>query len=315
MEECGARTLLDASDAYERNDQKALRDAGDQYVGSLLDLDRLLATVPEHQLGRWVAMARACGDTPAEQDLCEWNARMQVTIWGGPDLHDYARKEWAGLTSDFYAPRWRKLFDALLASDDAHPFDARTFNQSLAKWEEDWCRRSDVPKEATDGDAVEIAQQLLAKYDRPRPPRAAPPAEFVGIAVGKPVTVTGGTEGAHKPELAVDGRSRQRENGWWASPAPQWLQIDLGSATRMKAVQVFPYWDGDRAYQYTVQVSTDGSKWTTVADRGTNTQPATRKGDLCEFAPVDARYVRVNMLHNTANKAVHLVEVRVLPAG
>src|SRR5213079_496866 len=60
IEECGARTLLDASDAYERNDQKALHEAADDYVGSLFDLDRLLATVPEHRLSRWIATARAC---------------------------------------------------------------------------------------------------------------------------------------------------------------------------------------------------------------------------------------------------------------
>ena len=38
-------------------------------------------------------------------------------------------------------------------------------------------------------------------------------------------------------------------------------------------------------------------------------------GDMHKFAPTDARYVRITMLKNSANSAVHLVELRVFEVG
>jgi len=141
-------------------------------------------------------------------------------------------------------------------------------------------------------------------------------AEVVGIAVGKPVTVSGGTEHNHVPERAVDGNADDRDgSSWWAGPpTPRRLQIDLQKPVLIDRVQVFPYWDAGRYYQYTVQVSQDGESWEQVADWSKNTKPATPKGDLHKFEATKVRYVRVNMLHNSANTSVHLVEVRVFPA-
>jgi hypothetical protein len=138
----------------------------------------------------------------------------------------------------------------------------------------------------------------------------------VGIAVGRPVTVSGGTEPGHPPELAVDGNAGDRNgSSWWAGPpTPRYLQIDLEAPTRIDTVQVFPYWDGQRYYQYTVELSRDGQDWIRVVDMSDNTRPSTEAGHLHSFPPVEARYVRVNMLHNSANQSVHLVEVRVFPA-
>lgn len=133
------------------------------------------------------------------------------------------------------------------------------------------------------------------------------------LTTGKPVTVSGGTQGANAPELAVDGIASPLSS-WWATPAPQWLQVDLEKPYVIDRIQVFPYWDGGRYYQYTVEVSKDGKKWVTVADRSTHTTPATEKGDMCSFKPTPARFIKVNLLKNSANPAVHLVEVRAFEA-
>ena len=81
--------------------------------------DELLATRKEFRLGRWLEMARACGSTEADKQLYEWNARVQITTWGNRycadtgGLRDYAHKEWQGLLSDFYLPRWEMFFNEL----------------------------------------------------------------------------------------------------------------------------------------------------------------------------------------------------------
>lgn len=81
--------------------------------------DQLLGTRSEFRLGRWLEMARNCGNTMDEKNLYEWNARVQITTWGNRycadtgGLRDYAHKEWQGLLSEFYAPRWEMFFNHL----------------------------------------------------------------------------------------------------------------------------------------------------------------------------------------------------------
>ena len=133
------------------------------------------------------------------------------------------------------------------------------------------------------------------------------------LTTGRPVTVSG-TEGGYVGENAVDG-TVDLNKAWWAGPSPQWLKVDLGKVTKLDRAQVFPYWGGGRFYQYKVEVSTDEKQWQQVVDMSANTKPASVTGEMHQFAPTDARFVRITMLKNSANPAVHLVELRVFEAG
>lgn len=92
-----------------------------RFLLMLLMQDKLLGTRPEFRLGHWTQKARDCGATPQEQDLYEWNARVQITTWGNRTcaneggLRDYAHKEWNGLLRDFYYMRWKTYLDGLSA--------------------------------------------------------------------------------------------------------------------------------------------------------------------------------------------------------
>ena len=92
-----------------------------RFLLMLLMQDKLLGTRSEFRLGHWTQAARNCGVTSQEQDLYEWNARVQITTWGNRycadtgGLRDYAHKEWQGLLKDFYYPRWESYFEALAA--------------------------------------------------------------------------------------------------------------------------------------------------------------------------------------------------------
>lgn len=139
------------------------------------------------------------------------------------------------------------------------------------------------------------------------------PPRTPNLATGKKVTVSGGTQSPQAPKLAVDD-DLDLASSWWATPAPQWLQVDLGKTYRVNRIEVFPYWDGSRYYQYTVECSVDGKSWRTVADRARNTVPSSASGDDIRFEPQVIRYVRVSLLRGSANEAVHLVELKVWPA-
>ena len=62
------------------------------------DLEKILATDAHFLLGNWIAAARQWGNTTQESDWLEWNARMQVTLWGSLEannaaISDYASKQ------------------------------------------------------------------------------------------------------------------------------------------------------------------------------------------------------------------------------
>ncbi|MCY2929402.1 MAG: family 20 glycosylhydrolase [Planctomycetota bacterium] len=134
------------------------------------------------------------------------------------------------------------------------------------------------------------------------------------LTTGKPVTTTGGVNPQEKPEFANDGWV-DLQKFWGTIPAPKSWTVDLQKEYTLDRIRVFPYWDEKRYYQYTVDVSTDGEKWTQVVDDSKNTTPEVEQGREHKFKASPARYVRVNMLKNSDNDAVHLVEVRVYEAG
>ena len=130
------------------------------------------------------------------------------------------------------------------------------------------------------------------------------------LATGRPVTASDHVR-QHKPEYAVDG-SVLLERYWDASSGgPHWLVVDLEGLHELSELRLWPYWDGGRYYQYTVELSADGERWTEVVDASANTTPSSAAGHRHRFAPTAARYVRVNMLHNSANPGLHIVELRV----
>ena len=55
----------------------------------------------------------------------------------------------------------------------------------------------------------------------------------------------------------------------------------------------------------------DGVLFGRTVDMSGNTTPADPAGAEHRFAPVEARYLRVNMLYHNLNKGVHLVEARI----
>ena len=131
------------------------------------------------------------------------------------------------------------------------------------------------------------------------------------LAAKKPVTVGPApdrTDGWFA-RIAVDGRADDVGSHWAsAGPAPQWLQIDLEKVYPVDSIKVITYYDGSRYYHLNAEVSPDGKTWQKVLEFK-NTDPATAVGYSGTFPKTDARYVRINMLKNSANPFVHIVEV------
>ena len=67
---------------YKAFARQAFDKDAERFLQMLLMQDKLLGTCSEFRLGHWTQTARNCGTTPQEQDLYEWNARVQITTWG-----------------------------------------------------------------------------------------------------------------------------------------------------------------------------------------------------------------------------------------
>jgi alpha-N-acetylglucosaminidase len=153
--------------AYQRKDLANFKKYSTEYITLIDDMDHLLATRRDFLLGRWVADARSNGITPNEKALYEFNAKDLITLWGDKDspLHEYACKQWSGLLSDFYKPRWQQFFEQLtLDIEGKKPLDKDAFAQQIKNWEWNWVNtRKDYPTQ-TKGSAVDEASRLYKKY-------------------------------------------------------------------------------------------------------------------------------------------------------
>ncbi|UZR96966.1 alpha-N-acetylglucosaminidase [Chondrinema litorale] len=154
--------------AYEAKDQKAFKENTEAFLAVIEDMDKLLQTHEDFLLGKWIKDARSWGETKEEQDLYEFNARDQVTLWGdkNSELHEYSNRQWAGLLRDFYKPRWEQYFVQVAKSmETGTKFDQAGFEEGIKDWEWKWANKTGGNYTAEPkGDAYEIAKQLYDKY-------------------------------------------------------------------------------------------------------------------------------------------------------
>jgi alpha-N-acetylglucosaminidase len=155
-----------AAEAWRAKDQNRFRAASGRMLELIRDLDTLLATRSEFLLGKWLADARRWGETAAEKDRLEWNARRVISMWGQtPAIRDYSRREWSGMLTSFYLRRWEKFYTALAESlDSGRPFDQAAFDRDLQKWELAWADLHELHRVSPESDTVTVSQKLWAKY-------------------------------------------------------------------------------------------------------------------------------------------------------
>ena len=135
----------------------------------------------------------------------------------------------------------------------------------------------------------------------------------------KPVTAYS-TLAGHEPEKAVDEDIRT----WWSAATGnpgEWLQVDMGGVRRINAVQIDFADEGSDslgpskdAYQYVVEQSRDGKRWTALVDRRENERDA--PDEYVELAkPAMARYVRITNVHTPGNAKFSISGLRLFGNG
>ncbi|TWD82248.1 hyaluronoglucosaminidase [Kribbella amoyensis] len=154
----------------------------------------------------------------------------------------------------------------------------------------------DIPVTFTTGD--EVAEAVLRVAVRPK-------TSTTNAALGRPATASGVEPGtSFTADLAVDGNATTR----WASgyDDSSWLQVDLGSRTRVGKVVLT--WETAFGSAYEVQVSDDGTTWTKAAevtggDGGTDTV----------WLDATGRYLRMQGVDRATTYGYSLYELAVYP--
>ncbi len=155
--------------AFKAKDSITFKKYSAEFLELISDMDLLLATRKDFMLGPWLETARSCGDTVAEKNLYEMNARDIITLWGDANspLHEYANRQWNGLLNDFYKPRWQQFFTMLnqsLASGKEPDFKA--FEESIKAWEWKWVNEQKAFPTKPIGNSILMAEKMYGKYRR-----------------------------------------------------------------------------------------------------------------------------------------------------
>jgi len=156
---------------YAKNEAKF-----NKYTGLFLDLcddiDLLTATQHELLLGRWIEQARSFGNTDEEKNHFEKDARILISTWGarGNGETDYASKDWSGMISTYYKPRWRLFFDELrqTLSSGSEP-DMKAFDEKRKDFEWQWANTNSASQSFSskpEGDPFRLCLKLYQKWVR-----------------------------------------------------------------------------------------------------------------------------------------------------
>ena len=152
--------------AYNAKSVPQVAQIGIKLLNMFDDLDKILQTNQKFLLGCWLNSAKAMGTTPEEVKLYEYNARIQITLWGPTgEFDDYANKMWSGLVNDYYKPRWELFIEELVdAIRQGKRLDNNAFAKRLLERETAWTQgRKKYPCRPV-GDSVEVAMFLHRKY-------------------------------------------------------------------------------------------------------------------------------------------------------
>jgi hypothetical protein len=306
-----AELASQAAEAWRAKDRERFEAQARRMLRLIDDVDQLLGSRPEFLLGTWISDARRWGESDAEKDRLEWNARRVITMWGEKTLiRDYSRRDWSGMLSGFYKKRWAMFFEALSKSlDSSMPFDPADFDQKLQQWEREWARADERFPAQPKGGTVKISRRLWTEYS-PEIRKSFEP-DAPSLTTGKPATASSALPGHHASK-ANDGRKRNTDNYWATdvnNDSEPWWQVDFEQPTTVGRVVIVGFFGDQRIYGFLVEGSNDGQTWEIVADQRDNEVLSSRDGYSCSFPPREIRFLRVRQTSNSANTGRHLVEV------
>jgi hypothetical protein len=130
------------------------------------------------------------------------------------------------------------------------------------------------------------------------------PSKF---SVGSAAVTASAYTSTYVPANTVDGSLATR---WAGNGDGVWIRYDLGASKTVSSVKLGWFSGTARVYTFDVQLSTDGTTWTTVLNHQTSSGTTTAL-ETYDFADAAARYVRVVGHQNTVDTYTNVTEAEI----
>ncbi len=107
-------------------------------------------------------------EVPPAMIPCRPHAGGPRPLWSGStSLNEYVQREWAGLLSDYYGPRWKLFTDMLVESVRAgSAFEEDAYFKRVRAFENEWVNGSETYKDAPNGNPAAVALEMFHRYRR-----------------------------------------------------------------------------------------------------------------------------------------------------
>ena len=140
--------------------------------------------------------------------------------------------------------------------------------------------------------------------------------ESDNLALYKPVTSSGSDQSAASSAGAAEAKANDGDpSSYWDAGKyadSPWIIVDLQGLYDLDKLNVITYWKSSRYYQYELYTSVDGNEWVKVGGKDWNTNE-TIYGETFDLSGqgIQAAYVKLVGVYNSANSAFHVNELRV----
>lgn len=294
--------------AIQNHDLKSFQKAKEAFLKQFDLMDAIASTEKDRMVGEWIGKAEDWANDLDDftKEMMSINAKALLTNWfsASSSLIDYVNRPYAGLVMDVNKARWQTYLDSvedwLQNKGEVAEDNGERLYWNWVLTDQEYSRTPDQSKETFVNLAARIRDEAVTQV-----------TVRENLALNKPVTGTESTNpGVHCPlPNAVDGLdSTFWDGGPWSAPAQ--IVVDLEAPYTLTSVNILqPLAFGSRSYKYEIYTSLDGQSWSLQAKKD-NAEAAKSSGDTYSLNQVNARYIKVVGLYNSANEAFHINEIR-----
>ncbi len=135
--------------AFENKDLKEFGNKAKEFLNVADLMEKVTGSNKYYMLGSWVKKARHLAENTEDfsKMLYELNAKSLITTWGSYNqcetggLRDYSNRQWSGLISTFYKPRWELWINERIKELNGEKFEEKTY---WFEWEWNWVRNCNL---------------------------------------------------------------------------------------------------------------------------------------------------------------------------
>ena len=151
--------------AYNSKNTDAFKKAASEILTIADKMEDVSGLNEYYTLERYIRQAEKLSDNTDDftRNLYICNLKQQITTWtshtGAVCLHDYSNRQWSGMFSEFYKPRWERWLNARINELENKPYEE---NINWFEWEWRWCYDREIRFDTEHGtEIIDVLNDIL----------------------------------------------------------------------------------------------------------------------------------------------------------